>query len=100
MFLFFIFFLYKSSLDIYFSDALLFQLQNSSELKCIIERLGGSVLEGIEDIFSATHFLYATISRSEKILTCIAGRKWVLHPNYIIESQKAGRFIDVCFFDV
>ena len=37
---------------------------------------------------SVTHLVIAKLFPSEKLLCCSAGGKWVLHPNYITDSQK------------
>ena len=53
------------------------------------DMLGRAVVQssGEYDI-SVTHIIIGKVTRSEKLLCCTAGGKWVLHPNYITESEK------------
>lgn len=53
------------------------------------EKLGRAVVQssGEYDI-SVTHIIIGKVTRSEKLLCCTAGGKWVLHPNYITDSEK------------
>ena len=37
---------------------------------------------------SVTHIVINKVTRSEKLLCCTAGGKWVLHPNYVTDSHK------------
>ena len=37
---------------------------------------------------SVTHYVTQKVTRSEKLLCCTAGGKWVLHPDYIKDSEK------------
>ena len=53
------------------------------------ERLGRARVQSSGEYNSSvTHLIMAKLTRTEKLLSCIAGRKWVLHPDYVTESQK------------
>ena len=55
----------------------------------ITEKLGRARVESSGEYDSSvTHIIIAKVSRSEKLLCCTAGGKWVLHPDYIKDSEK------------
>lgn len=60
----------------------------------IIEKLGGVFLEASHYDPSCTHLVVSKVGCNEKLLTSIAAGKWVLHPNWIVDSEKEGRFLD------
>jgi len=59
------------------------------------EQLGNAeLLETAEFDASVTHMLTSRVSRSEKMLCSVAAGKWVLHPSYIHDSLKEGKWQD------
>ena len=55
----------------------------------ITEKLGRARVESSGEYDSSvTHIIIAKVCRSEKLLCCTAGGKWVLHPDYIKDSEK------------
>lgn len=48
-----------------------------------------------------THYICEHPNRGQNTFACIVSGKWMLHPNYVAESVKAGFFLDVSilFFD-
>ena len=53
------------------------------------EKLGrASVQSSGEYDSSITHIITHKVTRSEKLLCGTAGGKWVLHPDYITDSEK------------
>lgn len=61
-----------------------------------IHALQGQVCENFMKYDSScTHFICEKPSRSERMLSCVAAGKWVLGLDYIQESFKAKRFLDV-----
>ncbi|XP_051154922.1 DNA topoisomerase 2-binding protein 1 isoform X2 [Leptopilina boulardi] len=61
--------------------------------KVIIE-LGGEVSTELTFDSTATHLLSFKPARNEKVLGSIASGKWILHPNYIKDSEIANKFLD------
>lgn len=61
-----------------------------------INALKGKVCENLLKYDpECTHLLCDKISSSEKTLSCISSGKWLLSFDYIEESSKKGRFLDV-----
>ena len=55
----------------------------------ITEKLGRARVQSSGEYDSSvTHIVISKVTRSEKLLCCTAGGKWVLHPNYITDSEK------------
>lgn len=47
-----------------------------------------------------THYICEQPNRGQNTFACIVSGKWLLHPNYVAESVKAGYFLEVsihCF---
>jgi len=58
------------------------------------EQLGNAdLLETSGFEASVTHMLTSRVSRSEKMLCSVAAGKWVLHPSYIVDSLKDGKWL-------
>jgi len=62
-------------------------------LSRIIEKLGGCNLDSSSLDPTSTHLVIGDLIHSEKCLSAIAAGKWVIHPSYIDECEKAGRFL-------
>ncbi|KAK4018542.1 hypothetical protein OUZ56_000592 [Daphnia magna] len=60
----------------------------------IIENLGGTVLEANHYDPTCTHLVVAKVGSNEKLLTSIAAGKWILHPEWLSESEKEHRFLE------
>lgn len=70
--------------------------ENTNTIVKLIHSLGGTVGADISKYDSkCTHFICDKPSRSEKMMSCIAAGKWVLHLSYIQKSSEAKRFLDV-----
>ena len=55
----------------------------------ITEKLGRARVQSSGEFEPAvTHIVTAKVSRSEKLLCCTAAGKWVLHPDFITDSEK------------
>ena len=55
----------------------------------VTEKLGRARVQSSGEYDSSvTHIVIAKVCRSEKLLSCTAGGKWVLHPDYITDSEK------------
>ena len=62
-------------------------------LKQKIQRLGGTLLETSFFQTSATHVVCKSPSRGEKYLcACVRGR-WLLTPEYVHDSERAGKWL-------
>ncbi|CAG0914061.1 unnamed protein product [Notodromas monacha] len=59
----------------------------------VVETLGGSTVDTRQVDPRVTHFLTAGVTRSEKAIGLVAAGAWVLHPNYILDCEQAGRFL-------
>jgi topoisomerase (DNA) II binding protein 1 len=60
----------------------------------VIANLGGVFLNSSSYDDSATHIVISKLSCNEKLLASIAAGKWVMHPDWLIESHRKGIFID------
>lgn len=71
-------------------------VENHEEIISMIQSLGGEISNSGESdaISEVSHLLSAAVGRSERLLVCLAAGKWVLHPSYILQSHKAGRFLN------
>jgi hypothetical protein len=56
-----------------------------------VERLGGEYSNGLGD--SLTHLIAKDTPRSPKIISSLAYGRWILRPEWVEESQKAGRLL-------
>lgn len=65
----------------------------------IIEQLGGTVLDAGHYDPSCTHLVVAKVGCNEKLLTSIAAGKWVLHPQWLSDSEKENRFVDEIHYE-
>ena len=55
----------------------------------ITEKLGRARVQSSGEYDSSvTHLVISRVTRSEKLSCGTAGGKWVLHPNYITDSEK------------
>ena len=73
---------------------------DNATVTSITEKLGRARVESSGEYDSSvTHIIIAKVCRSEKLLCCTAGGKWVLHPDYITDSEKVSLFISawLCF---
>ena len=62
---------------------------DTATITTIAEKLGGARVESSGEYDSSvTHLISPQLCRSEKLLCCSAGGKWVLHPDYITDSEK------------
>ncbi|KAK0423220.1 hypothetical protein QR680_008032 [Steinernema hermaphroditum] len=59
----------------------------------IIHDLGGEMDSG-DGSGLATHLVTPTLTRSEKVLSAIARGLWILTPQYLFDSNDAGRFLE------
>lgn len=76
-------------------------IENKENLIKIIKALNGTLCESMVWYDeSCTHYLCDTPSRAEKTFCAVAGGKWILKPDYILDSSEAGYFLDVSFFFV
>jgi len=60
----------------------------------VIAHLGGVFLNSSTYDDSATHVVISKLSCNEKLLASIAAGKWVMHPDWLIESHRKGIFVD------
>lgn len=67
--------------------------QDIEHMTNVVTQLGGhmSTLKHFDS--EATHLVTSTPSRSEKLLASMAAGLWVVHPQYLLQSCKAGRFL-------
>lgn len=61
----------------------------------IITSLGGEVSRTTDFDPDATHVVCLKPGRNEKLLGSIAGGKWVVHVNYILDSESNEAFLNV-----
>ncbi|XP_063222118.1 DNA topoisomerase 2-binding protein 1-A isoform X2 [Bacillus rossius redtenbacheri] len=59
----------------------------------LVGALGGAVSQSSSYDPACTHLVCERLARSERMLGSIAAGKWVLHPSYLSDSQRAGRFL-------
>ena len=84
-----------------------FLLSGSSEDEDVLLHsictLGGTVVQGIGGKSSSRHsydascthlIIAAPLKRTEKLLCGLAAGKWILHPDYILQSLRVGFFLD------
>ncbi|KAK3891232.1 hypothetical protein Pcinc_004874 [Petrolisthes cinctipes] len=66
-----------------------------------IEELGGVVVSTVKSIFNphCTHVIAKSFMISEKVMSALAGGKWVLHPEYITCSSQQGFWADEAEFE-
>ena len=59
-------------------------------VKAATEKLGGARVQSSGEYDSTvTHLVMSKLQKkNEKLLCCTAGGKWVLHQNYVTDSQK------------
>jgi topoisomerase (DNA) II binding protein 1 len=69
------------------------QEQDLDHMSMVVTNLGGrmSTLKHFDP--DATHLVTSSPSRSEKLLASMAAGLWVVHPQYLLQSSKAGRFL-------
>ena len=60
------------------------------------EQLGGASLGQAGQFYdeAVTHMLATKVSRSEKMLASVAAGKWILHPSFVVDSVRAGRWVE------
>jgi len=58
-----------------------------------IESLGAILDNNISVDNLPTHVIASKVSRSEKMLLCIASGRWILHTTYLEDSFKAGKWL-------
>ncbi|XP_055080430.1 SMC5-SMC6 complex localization factor protein 1 isoform X2 [Periophthalmus magnuspinnatus] len=64
--------------------------------KCLtkgIRKLGGRYIGGSVYQHSSTHFIVPQVLPSEKFLAACAAGKWVVTPNYVLDSVKNGSWL-------
>ena len=59
-----------------------------------IVSLGGVSLTGAAFDDSATHIVILKLAFNEKMLASIAAGKWVMHPDWLVDSHRKGSFLD------
>ncbi|XP_071053799.1 DNA topoisomerase 2-binding protein 1-like isoform X2 [Onthophagus taurus] len=64
-----------------------------------IEELGGKVSTLSFYDPDGTHLLAPKLQRTEKMLSCMAAGKWILHPSYIEACTKENRFLNCEAFE-
>jgi hypothetical protein len=74
-------------------------LDDRDSCTAVIEELGGTVLESNQYDPTCTHLVVAKVGSNEKLLTSIAAGKWILHPEWLIESEKEKRFLEEAKFE-
>ena len=66
-----------------------FLVSGMGDISHITEALGqAEVRSSGEYDSSVTHIVISKVTRSEKMLCCTAGGKWVLHNSYLTDSHK------------
>lgn len=63
-----------------------------------LQSLGATVSELNNYDPDSTHLISSRPSRNEKMLSSMAGGKWVLHPDYVKKSLELGKLADVSKF--
>jgi hypothetical protein len=74
-------------------------LDDRDSCTAVIEELGGTVLESNQYDPTCTHLVVAKVGSNEKLLTSIAAGKWILHPEWLSESEKEKRFLEEAKFE-
>ena len=70
-------------------DRKVFLVSGLGDLTALTSKLEGADMRDSGEYDSlVTHILINKVFRSEKLLCCTAAGKWVLHPQYIIDSEK------------
>ena len=69
-------------------------VEERDECSEIIDHLGGVVLAGNHYDASCTHIATPKAGFNEKMLTCVAAGKWVLHLSWLAESRKVDHFLN------
>ena len=70
-----------------------FLVSGMADISDITEALGrAEVKSSGEYDSSVTHIVINKVTRSEKMLCCTAGGKWVLHPTYVTDSHKVSGY--------
>jgi hypothetical protein len=65
------------------------------ELEKAITKLGGRMsVMGEQFDPHATHMITNKVSRSEKMMCCVASGLWVLHPSYVTHSMERQRWLE------
>ncbi|XP_029954864.1 DNA topoisomerase 2-binding protein 1-A-like [Salarias fasciatus] len=67
--------------------------QERIDYSCLIEELGGVVLDKQSFDPSCTHIIVGTPLRNEKYLAAMAAGKWILHRSYLEACRSVGRFV-------
>lgn len=72
-------------------------IENFDQIISNIKSIGGKLgtNNGMVPCSNCTHIIAVQLKRSAKILTAIAAGKWVMSLDYIKESIKAGKFLNV-----
>ncbi|XP_020773254.2 SMC5-SMC6 complex localization factor protein 1 isoform X2 [Boleophthalmus pectinirostris] len=71
--------------------------------KCLIKgirKLGGKYIGGSVYQHSSTHFIVPQVLPSEKFLAACAAGKWVVTPNYVLDSVKNGSWLPEELYEV
>ncbi|KRT81163.1 hypothetical protein AMK59_5272, partial [Oryctes borbonicus] len=69
-------------------------MEEREELILQLRSVGASVSELSNYDSAATHLISNRASRNEKMLSSMAGGKWILHPDYIKRSLEIGKLAD------
>jgi hypothetical protein len=69
-------------------------VQERSGLTRVVEAMGGSVLESETWNPQCTHLIVHKIVKTEKFLAACASCAWVLKPNYLIDCQNQGGWME------
>ena len=81
----------KENLPVSEERTKVFLVSGLEDLTSITERLGRAEMRSSGEYDSlVTHIVINKVSRSEKLLCCTAGGKWVLHPQYVTDCDKVG----------
>lgn len=73
-------------------------MEEREELVKQLQSLGATVSELNNYDATSTHLISNRPSRNEKMLSSMAGGKWILHPDYIKKSLEIGKLADVSYF--
>ncbi|CAN9506419.1 unnamed protein product [Ophioblennius macclurei] len=68
--------------------------QERIDYSCLIEELGGVVLDKQSFDPSCTHIIVGTPLRNEKYLAAMAAGKWILHRSYLEACRSVSRFVE------
>ncbi|XP_065582172.1 PAX-interacting protein 1-like [Artemia franciscana] len=64
---------------------------NSAELGKIVSRLDGNLASTAKE---ATHLVMKSVTRTVNFLACVSTVKYIVTPDWIIESEKENHFVD------